>query len=107
MTTLLNFFHPIVGACEDDDENCVTWAEHGFCEDNPGTALVICKKSCNACSAGDNSKLICVDIMSHDARNLVYGVSDQVQHKPGCTALEDDCRTEISDLGRRLIVLSM
>ena len=54
------FFSPIGGACEDDDINCASWAEHGFCEDNPGTALVICKKSCNACSAGEQSKLLSV-----------------------------------------------
>ena len=81
-----------MGACEDDDENCVTWAEHGFCEDNPGTALVICKRSCNACSAGDNSKLICVDITEP-----VSGVSDQAQHTRGCKASEGGCRIEEVD----------
>ena len=34
-------------------------------------------------------------------------VSDQVRHKPGCTATEDGWRLEISDLGSRGIVLSM
>ena len=29
------------------------------------------------------------EYMSHDARNLFFGVSDQVLHKPGCTAKED------------------
>ena len=32
--------------------------------------------------------------------------SDQVRHKPGCTATEDGWRLEISYLGRRGIVLS-
>ena len=34
-------------------------------------------------------------------------VSDQVRHKPGCTATEDGQRLEISDLESRGIVLSM
>ena len=34
-------------------------------------------------------------------RNPVFGVSDQVPHKPGCTATEDGSRLEISDLGSR------
>ena len=38
-------------------------------------------------------------------RNPVFGVSDQVQHKPGCAFTEDDERLEISDLARRGIVL--
>ena len=33
-------------------------------------------------------------------RKQVFGVSDQVLHKPGCTATEDGCRLEISYLGR-------
>ena len=32
-------------------------------------------------------------------RKPVFGVSDQVPHKPGCTATEDGYRLEISDLG--------
>ena len=43
--------------------------------------------------------------MSHDTRKSVYGVSDQVSHKPGCTATEDGKRLEISDLGSTGIVL--
>ena len=31
-------------------------------------------------------------------RNPDYGLSNQVQHKPGCTTTEDDTRLEISDL---------
>ena len=38
-------------------------------------------------------------------RKPVFGVSDQVPHKPGCTATEDGQRLEISDLGRRGIAL--
>ena len=34
-------------------------------------------------------------------RKPVFGVSDQVRHKPGCTTTEDAERLEISDLGSR------
>ena len=44
--------------------------------------------------------------LSRVVRNLVFGVSDQVRHKPGCTTTEDGWRLEISDLGRRGIVLA-
>ena len=40
-------------------------------------------------------------------RKPVFGVSDQVPHKPGCTATEDGWRLEISYLRRREIVLSV
>ena len=40
-------------------------------------------------------------------RKLVFGVSDQVQHKPGCAITEDDKRLEILDLASREIVLSV
>ena len=39
-------------------------------------------------------------------RKPVFEVSDQVPHKPGCTATEDGQRLEISDLGSRGIILS-
>ena len=57
--------------------------------------------------------------MKNCKKNLVYSifeprrektnilVSNQVQHKPGCTATEDGWRLEISDLESRGIVLSM
>ena len=38
-------------------------------------------------------------------RKSVFGVSDMVQHKPGCTTTEDALRLEISDLESRGIVL--
>ena len=38
---------------------------------------------------------------------LVFGVSDQVQHKLGCTAIEDGKRLELLDLERRGIELTM
>ena len=44
--------------------------------------------------------------MSLVVRKPVFRVSDLVRHKPGCTATEDGYRLEISDLGRRGIVLS-
>ena len=40
-------------------------------------------------------------------RKMVFGVSDQVRHKPGCTAIQDGWRLEISDLDRGGIVLSV
>ena len=43
--------------------------------------------------------------MSCVMRKLVFGVSDQVGHKPGCTATEDGWRLDISDLESRGIVL--
>ena len=45
--------------------------------------------------------------LSRDARKPVFGVSDQVQYKPGCTATEDGKRREISAVESRGIVLSM
>ena len=48
-----------------------------------------------------------LDDMSLVVRKPVFGVSDQVPHKPGCTATEDGWRLEISYLGRRDIVLSV
>ena len=45
--------------------------------------------------------------MSLVVRKPVFGVSEQVPHKPGCTATEDVKRPEISDLGSRGIVLSV
>ena len=44
--------------------------------------------------------------MSRDARKPVFGVSDQVRHKPVCAVSEYGKKLEISDLGRREIVLS-
>ena len=40
-------------------------------------------------------------------RKPVFGVSDQVLHKQGCSATEDGKRLEISDLGSCVIVISM
>ena len=40
-------------------------------------------------------------------RKLVFGVSNLVRHKPGCTVTEDDERLEISDLVSRGTVLSV
>ena len=45
--------------------------------------------------------------MSLVVRKPVFEVSDQVRHKPACTATEDGERLEISDLDRRGIVLSV
>ena len=40
-------------------------------------------------------------------RKPVFGVSDQVRHKPSCTTTEDSKKLEILVLGRRGIVLSV
>ena len=50
-----------------------------------------------------------VNIMSCVMRKTVFGISDQVQHKLGCTTTEDSERLEISylHLGSREFVLSM
>ena len=45
--------------------------------------------------------------MSLVVRKPVFGVFDQVRHKPGCTTTEDGLRLEISDLDSRGIVLSV
>ena len=45
--------------------------------------------------------------MSLVVRKPVFGVSDQVPHKTGCTATEDGYNLEISDLESRGIVLSV
>ena len=36
--------------------------------------------------------------MSHNIRKQVFGVSDQVLHKPACTVSEDGYRLEILDI---------
>ena len=48
-----------------------------------------------------------VALLSLVARKPVFGVSDQVRHKSGCTTIEDGYRLEILDLESRWIVLSM
>ena len=45
--------------------------------------------------------------MSLVVRKQVFRVSDQVRHKPGCTATEDGYKLEIMDLESRGIVLSV
>ena len=44
--------------------------------------------------------------MSRVQRKSVFGASDQVRHKLGCTAPEDGLRLETLDLGSKGIVLS-
>ena len=44
--------------------------------------------------------------MSLDVRKPVFGVSDQVRHKPGCAVTEDGLSLEILYLGSRGIVLA-
>ena len=54
-----------------------------------------------------NGRVITACKMSLVVRKPVFGVSDQVRHKPGCTIKEDGYRLEISDLGSGGIVLSV
>ena len=50
---------------------------------------------------------LCDLYLSLVVRKPVFGISDLVRHKPGCTATEDCKRLEISDLGSRGIILSV
>ena len=43
--------------------------------------------------------------LNPDMGKPVFRVSDQVQHKPSCTATEDGQTTAISDLGSRQTIL--
>ena len=54
-----------------------------------------------------NSNIFYQHEVSLVVRKPVFGVSDHVRHKPGCTATEDGYRLEISDLDRRGIALSV
>ena len=54
----------------------------------------------------DSRRVIVLHYMSRDVRKPVFGVFDQVRHKPGWEITEDSQRLEISDLDRRGIVLS-
>ena len=49
----------------------------------------------------------CVAQLSLVVRKPVFGNSDQVTHKPGCTTTQDGKKLEISDVGSRGIVLSV
>ena len=48
----------------------------------------------------------CIFFISRVARKPVFRVSDQVQHKQGCTNTEDGKSLENSELGSRGILLS-
>ena len=56
------------------------------------------------CSSDQGLQKASVNEPHHEKTNVQ--VSDQVQHKPGCTATEDGYRLEIWDLESRGIVLS-
>ena len=55
----------------------------------------------------DNVQFCTKRQLSRDAREPVFGVSDQLSHKPACTVTEESYRPGISDLRRRAIVLSV
>ena len=48
-----------------------------------------------------------IEGLSCVTRKGVFGVSDQVRHKPACTVSEKDWKLEILDLTRRKIELSI
>ena len=52
-----------------------------------------------------NSKAVCSKEQFSLVRKPVFGVSDLVRHKPGCTTTEDGLRLEISYIRSRGIVL--
>ena len=60
-----------------------------------------------------SSFIVCSLVLDADVnlslavRKPVFGVSDNVRHKPGYTTTEDDWRIEISYLDRRETVLSV
>ena len=45
------------------------------------------------------------DDLSSDTRKPVFGVSDQLRHKPACTVTEKGYKLELLDLKRRGFVL--
>ena len=77
------------------------------------TQLIYCRKDFGMSELSSGNAMQClshlidqIDKMSRGMRKPVSGVSDKVPHKPACTATEDGQKLEISDLGRRGIVLS-
>ena len=69
--------------------------------ENRQQALIMCHMHISKCISVVHIHL------SRKARKPVFRVSEQIRHKPGCTATEDGQRLEIPDLGRRGIVLSV
>ena len=67
--------------------------------------LIMYGQICIVCQ--DQSIQIFRIFMSLVVRKPVFGVSDQVRHKPGCRATQDGQRLEILYSERRGIVLSM
>jgi len=47
----------LAGACEDEHDNCVSWAASGECKNNPGFMKASCPKSCDACPQPLDPKL--------------------------------------------------
>ncbi|KAK3758749.1 hypothetical protein RRG08_013836 [Elysia crispata] len=45
--------------CTDNRAECAAWAEHGFCDRNPGFNLIECKKSCNNCNGCRDAEFLC------------------------------------------------
>ena len=70
--------------------------------------IVEAEKGYHFISTSDDHDVIAgqVNNMRRVMRKPVFGVSDQVRHKPGSTTTEDDWMLEFSDLGSRGILLS-
>ena len=56
-------------------------------------------------SLGEVQMICVVSHMSPVMRKLVFGVSDQLSHKPACIITEESKRLEILDIRRRGILL--
>ena len=68
----------------DASDPCLTCTCHIIPEDASGMkGVTMCDRS--ACNNEEGKT-----VLSPDARKPVFGVSDKVRHKPGCTATEDN-----------------
>ena len=88
--------------------SCVV-VQPGLCgtrSETPKTGFLTTRLICVSTGA---ASIFCIyaDNISLVVRKPIFGVSDQVRHKPGCTAIKDGQRLEISDLGSRGIALSI
>jgi hypothetical protein len=64
------------GPCEDEEDDCVEWAEDGECETHPRFMLVGCRKSCNNCEAGFEDYGIDQLVEGEHASNVEQVIND-------------------------------
>ena len=83
---------------------CLTWSETWKMRPSSNEPQ---KLSCNSLTLPSLSVLHNGKHLSLIVRKPVFGVSDQVPHKPGCAITEYSRRLEILDLGSNRIVLSV